>query len=134
MLYGTAVTYTSAPWTGLPPHAVTRYRATMVLVELTITPGETCWPAIKSRSGGFSSLATGVLLSHGFAEGGGVVGASRITAVGTDVAGVRPSAFRAVTRTRIVLAWSTCFRTYVFSFAPLISEQLPPSASHRRHE
>ena len=51
----------------------------------------------------------------------------------TNVAVVRPSAFCAVTRTRRVFPWSTCLRTYVLSPAPLISEQLPPSASQRRH-
>src|SRR6187551_4068505 len=129
MLYGTAVTYTSAPWTALPSHAVMRYRATIVCVEPPTTLGDTCWPATSSRSGGFSSLATGGFLSHGLAVGGAV--AAWTTAVGTDVAAVRPSAFFAVTRSRIVLPWSTCFRTYVLSVAPLMFEQLPPSVSQR---
>jgi hypothetical protein len=38
-------------------------------------------------------------------------GAVRITADGTDVAAVEPSAFRAVTRERIVLPTSTFLRT-----------------------
>ena len=58
--------------------------------------------------------------------------AGRITAVGTEVAVRRPSAFCAVTLTRSVLPSSTVFRTYVRSFAPLIKAQLPPSASQRR--
>ena len=61
-------------------------------------------------------------------------GADRITAEGTDVAGVEPSAFRAVTRTRIALSTSTFLRTYVLSVAPPICEQLPPFSSQRRHE
>ena len=64
---------------------------------------------------------------------GGAV-AARTTAVGTDVEGVEPSLFLAVTRTRIVLPTSTFFRTYVFWFVPPIAAQLPPSESQRRHE
>ena len=56
-----------------------------------------------------------------------------MTAVGTDVDWAAPSAFRAVTRERIVLSTSTFFSTYVFSVAPPIVAQLPPSLSQRRH-
>ena len=104
----------------------------MSCVEPPITLGDTCWPEIESRSGDLSSLATTGLLSHGFA-GAEASSPPGSTAVGTDVAVVRPSAFCAVTLTRSVFPWSTCFRRYVFSLAPLISEQLPPSWSQRRH-
>ncbi len=110
-----------------------RNRATISCVDPPMTLGETCCPAIESNSGSFSSLAiTGDLL-QGLAVGGGVTVAARITAVGTEVTARRPSAFCAVTLTRSVLPWSTCFRRYVFSLAPLTSAQLPPSWSHRRH-
>ena len=56
-----------------------------------------------------------------------------MTAVGTDVDWVAPSAFRAVTRERIVSSTSTFFSTYVFSVAPPMVAQLPPSLSQRRH-
>ena len=106
-LYGTAVTYTSAPCTGLPLQAETRYRITMVSVEPPITDGETSCRSMRSLTGGASS-ATGITPVPGLSQpvvegGGGGVAASRITAVGTDVAVVRPSAFCAVTRTRSVL-------------------------------
>ena len=60
-------------------------------------------------------------------------GAALTTAVGTDVDWVEPSAFRAVTRERIVLSMSSFFSTYVLSVAPPMFEQLPPLASQRRH-
>ena len=60
--------------------------------------------------------------------------ATRMTAVGTEVAATEPSLLRAVTRERIVLPTSTFFSTYVLSLAPLIAEQLPPFSSQRRHE
>src|SRR5215212_3298137 len=56
-----------------------------------------------------------------------------ITAVGADVAARAPSVFFAVTRTRTVFPTSTDVRTYVFCVAPLMSEQLPPVWSQRRH-
>jgi hypothetical protein len=65
--------------------------------------------------------------------GGGAV-ASVTTAVGTEVLSVLPSAFCALMRMRSVLPLSTSFRTYVFESAPLMNEQLPPSASQRRQE
>ncbi len=132
-LYGTAVTYTRAPWTALPEHAVTWNRTVSSFVEPPTTDGEIDWRSTRSRSVSPSS-PTGIgpepCRSQPFAGPGGA-GASRITAVGTVARVVRPSAFCAVTRTRIVLPLSTDFSVYVFSLAPLIIEQLPPSASQR---
>jgi hypothetical protein len=55
------------------------------------------------------------------------------TAVGTDVACAEPSAFVAVTRTRMVLSASGFLSTYVLSVAPPMFEQLPPFSSQRSH-
>jgi hypothetical protein len=64
-----------------------------------------------------------------FEGGGGAV--PEITAVGTEVASVPPSAFVAVTVTRRVVPTSTFLSTNVPAVAPLILEQLPPSWSQR---
>jgi hypothetical protein len=56
-----------------------------------------------------------------------------ITGLGAEVAEVEPPEFLPVTRMRMLLSTSTVFSTYVFWFAPLIAEQLPPVRSHRRH-
>src|SRR5262245_16859440 len=128
-LYGTAVTYTSAPCTDLPLHAVTWKRVTSCCVDPPTTPGSSAWRSTSRRFGAFTSPIA-IVPPPGFSQlpaGGGVVAASATTAVGTDVIVVPPSAFCAVTRTRSVLPLSTSFRTYVFWIAPLIDEQLPPS-------
>ncbi len=86
---------------------------------------------MRSRFGSETlAIGIGALPSQPLGAG---AGAALTTAVGTDVAWVPPSAFRAVTRERIVLSTSTFFSTYVFSVAPPIFEQLPPSPSQRRH-
>src|SRR5918994_5266436 len=63
------------------------------------------------------------------------LGASALatTPVGAEVAEAAPAALRAVTRTRSVVPSSAAVRTYVFPVAPLMSEQLPPVRSQRRH-
>jgi hypothetical protein len=55
------------------------------------------------------------------------------TAVGPDVAVVEPSAFVAITRTRIVLPTSTPRSVYVRSVAPEISVQPLPFWLQRSH-
>ena len=100
-------------------------------VERPMTPGLICCPSITSRFGSATfAIWIGAAPSHPL---GGAV-AAWTTAVGTEVAGVEPSLFVAVTRKRIVLPTSTLVRAYVFWLAPPIPEQLPPSASQRRHE
>src|SRR5918994_707499 len=63
------------------------------------------------------------------------LGASALatTPVGAEVAEAAPAALRAVTRTRSVVLSSAAVRIYVFPVAPLMSEQLPPVRSQRRH-
>ena len=110
---------------------MTRKRSEIVVVERPTTDGLIDWPSMRSRSGR-DTFAIGIgALPLQPVTGAGAV---RITADGTDVAAVEPSAFRAVTRERIVLPTSTFFRTYVLSVAPPIWEQLPPFSSQRRHE
>jgi hypothetical protein len=85
---------------------------------------------MRSRFGSaMPAIGSGALPSQPL----GGAGAAWTTAVGTDVAWFEPSAFLAVTRERIVLSTSGFFSTYVFSVAPPIFEQLPPSLSQRRH-
>ena len=55
------------------------------------------------------------------------------TAVGVDVADCDPRLFFAVTRTRRVFPMSADVGTYVLFVAPLMSEQLAPVESQRRH-
>ena len=115
-LNGTASPYTSAPCTGLPLQ-ITRKRSVIVGVERPTTPGLICCPSIRSRFGSaMFAIWIGAAPSHPL----GGAGAARTTAVGTEVDGVAPSLFLAVTRTRIVLSTSTFFSTYVFSVAPPI--------------
>ena len=129
-LNGTASARTSAPWTGLPLHA-TRKRTVTWVVERPITVGLTDWVSMFRRSGSDTfAIGIGALPLQPVA---GAV-AARIRADGTEVAAVEPSAFRAVTRERIVLPTSTFLSTYVLLVAPPICEQLPPSSSQRRHE
>src|SRR5262245_52869192 len=107
----------------------------MSCVERPITPGETSCRSSSRRAGALRSATWMVPVPDGqpFVTGGGVGVAAATTALGTDVACAEPSLFFAVTRTRSVLSWSTCFSAYVFSVAPLMFEQLPPSLSQRRH-
>lgn len=92
-------------------------------------------PSTRSRAGGpTSATAIGpVPAGQPVAAGGGVTFLSVTTAVGVVVLAVEPSEFVAVTRIRIVFLTSGFFNTYVFSVAPLIAEQLPPSLSQRCH-
>ena len=101
----------------------------IVGVDLPTTVGLIDWPSIRSRFGS-ETLAIGIGAAPSHPLGG--AGAARTTAVGTVVKPVAPSAFRAVTRTRSVLSTSTFFSTYVFSVAPPMLAQLPPSLSQRR--
>jgi hypothetical protein len=57
--------------------------------------------------------------------------ALRITAVGTDVAFVEPSAFVARTLKRSVFPASADVSVYFVAFAPLMLAQLPPFLSQR---
>src|SRR4051812_24337116 len=130
-----------APCTAAP-HAVTWKRAVTLVVPNVIVLGDTCAWSTRSRAGE-ETCATRMLpllaLPQPLATGGVGVGAGAgasaafITAVGTDVAVVLPSAFVAVTRNRIVFPTSTFFRTYPAapSLAPLMLAQLPPFSSHR---
>src|SRR6476659_8981645 len=91
---------------------------------------------MSRRAGSETSLTSTVPVpdvGQPFVEGGGGPGFAFTTELGTDVDDAEPSAFLAVTRTRIVLPTSTVLRTYVLSVAPLIDEQLPPFESQRRH-
>src|SRR5215208_1214695 len=101
-------------------------------------------PSIRSLAGRATDVTAIGPLPAGqpFAPGGGVgvvvvvvvVGAlSATTAVGVDVRAVDPSALVAVTRTRSVLPSSGFLSVYVFSLAPPIAAQLPPSLSQRCH-
>ena len=56
-----------------------------------------------------------------------------ITAVGTEVAVVWPSAFFAITRKRSVLPTSAEVSVYFVACAPLITAQLPPVLPQRSH-
>ena len=88
---------------------MTRKRTEIDPVERPTTDGLIDWPSMSSRSGS-ETLAIGIgALPLQPVPGG--AGAVRITADGTDVAVVEPSAFRAVTRERIVLPTSTFLRT-----------------------
>src|SRR6266508_917971 len=55
------------------------------------------------------------------------------TAVWLELADADPAAFVAVTAMRIVEPTSELASAYVFDVAPLMSVQLLPPASHRRH-
>jgi hypothetical protein len=115
---------------------VTWKRTAIDCVERVTGDGEIDCPSISRCAGEVTSLMSTVPLpdvGQPFAEVGGGPGFAFTTAVGTEVAEFEPSAFFAVTRTRIVLATSTVFKTYVLSVAPLIEAQLPPSLSQRRH-
>src|SRR5689334_13067031 len=90
---------------------------------------------MSSRAGGATALTSSApepLVGQPFTEVGGGAGFALTTPVGTDVDAFEPSLFRATTRTRSVLPWSTSFSVYDFSVAPLMSEQLPPLESQRR--
>jgi hypothetical protein len=56
------------------------------------------------------------------------------TAVGAEVASPDPSAFVAVTVTRMVCPTSADCTVYVLAVAPETATQLSPFASHRPHE
>src|SRR6185369_9544080 len=56
---------------------------------------------------------------------------SETTVVGFENAAVRPSAFNAATRTRIVLSMSVLVSVYVLPPAPTMFAQALPSAAHR---
>src|SRR5438552_11165849 len=62
-----------------------------------------------------------------------VLGTAPTTAVGTDVAEPEPDEFFAVTTALSVLPWSTETSVYDWLVAPLMSAQLPPFESQRRH-
>jgi hypothetical protein len=87
------------------PLQVTRKRTVMELVERPTTAGLIDCPSMFSRSGS-DTLAIGIGALPLQPVGAGAA-ATRITAVGTDVADAEPSLFRAVTRERIVLPTST---------------------------
>jgi hypothetical protein len=89
-----------------------------------------CWSTV-SRSGE-ATLAIGTGAFPAQPVGAGAV-ATRITAVGTDVAFADPSLFVAVTRTRSVLPTSTRRSRYVLAVAELILEHAPPFVSQRSH-
>src|SRR5262249_26222818 len=55
------------------------------------------------------------------------------TAVGAESAKLAPALFVAVTPTRTVLPTSTDASVYVLPLAPMMSAQLPPLESQRRH-
>ena len=88
---------------------MTRKRTEIDFVERPTTDGLIDWPSMCSRSGSETlAIGIGALPLQPVGVGAAAV---RITAVGTDVADVEPSAFRAVTRERIVLPTSTFFST-----------------------
>jgi hypothetical protein len=60
-------------------------------------------------------------------------GEAATTAVCTELAFALPEPLVAVTRIRIVEPASAETRVYVEVVAPVMSMQLPPDASHRRH-
>jgi hypothetical protein len=64
---------------------------------------------------------------------GAFCGASRTSAVAADRAWALPSAFRALTTTRIRRLTSACTSVYVWLVAPGISEQFSPVDRHRCH-
>jgi hypothetical protein len=101
-LNGTAAAYTSAPWTGRLPHAVTFAVMLNVPTCLPSTCGFEPNVVMARFAGGVSWLIWIVPLPDGQPVGAGAAGFSVTTAVGTDVAEVEPSAFFAVTRTRSV--------------------------------
>src|SRR3954449_6148586 len=128
-----------APCTAAP-QAVTWNRAVTLVVPNVIVLGETCAWSTRRRAGEETCairmlplLALPQPLAAGGVGAGAGVSAALMTAVGTDVAVVLPSAFVAVTRKRIVLPTSTFLRTYPAapSVAPLMLAQLPPFSSHR---
>src|SRR5262245_57317671 len=103
-LNGVAVAYTSAPWTGPPPLAVTWKRTSSADVPRVTTRGSDWSLSTRSRAGG-TILDTWSGLPPGGQPGprdGGGAGARWITAVGTEVEELLPSELAAVTRRRSV--------------------------------
>ena len=88
------------------------------------------------------AICFGLPAGHPFDAGLGVVvvvvvvvaAGFRITAVGTEVAVLCPSALIAVTRKRSVLPTSAEVSVYLNPCAPLITAQLPPFSSQRSQE
>ena len=128
-LNGTAVTYTCAPATLRPPHAVTWKRTVRLRVESGIGFGDT-WLRSTSRRAGGVSWPT---LIGPLPLGQPVTGSSVMTAVGAETNASVLIAFVAVTRTRNVLPTSACLATNVLPVAPPIAEQPPPLELQLRH-
>src|SRR5690348_11702504 len=97
-LNGTAAAYTSAPCTGRLPHAVTFAVTLNVPTWRPSTCGFELNVVMLRFASGVSWLIWIVPVPDGQPVGGGAAGLSVMTAVGTDVAAVVPSAFFALTQ------------------------------------
>lgn len=121
---GSATTKTSAPWTECLRLSETWKRAVNVCRERRGC-GLNWRRSTKRRFGSVTSLIWMVAPP----------GASALltTAVGAEVAEAVPAEFRALTRTRSAVPSSAEVNVYVLLVAPLMSEQLAPVRSQRRH-
>ena len=121
---GRATTKTRAPWTEWLRLSETWKRAVNVRRDRSGC-GRNCTRSMSRRLGSATSLIE-IVEPHG-------ASALLTTAVGAELADAVPAEFRAVSRTRSVVPSSAEVSVYVLLVAPLMSEQLAPVRSQRRH-